>query len=366
MHHQPPILVVSGSIHYDVVLQVPQLPGDNDRITPTAATLAPGGMGGNVAAAAARLGAMVRFGGWFPGNEDGVTLRADLEREGVDLRWAGAWPAGHAHRGTILVDDAGRRAILGTWPDRDSLERSPGQAPGVVQRLDGRGKGRWLEEMLGDRSLAIPTEAFDGPNVALAAPANFAPLLLPTVPEHVPVYLDLETGHLDDWSIAEIVHTLSRAKVLYGNQRNIQSLAQRLGAESGTDLAGHLDITIIETLNERGCCVHRAGQRNPIPGFAVATVDTTGAGDAFAAACTVALERGLPMLEAARFANAVAALSTRALGSRPGVPGLTEVQALLATARSGWEAPIQRDDRDPRDTVIAAGGTNAVPLAAQS
>ena len=83
------VLVVIGSIHFDVVVQLPHLPRENDRIFPSAMTLAPGGMGGNVAAAFARLGGHSRFAGPFADDADGEALRADLIRDGVDIRWAG-------------------------------------------------------------------------------------------------------------------------------------------------------------------------------------------------------------------------------------------------------------------------------------
>lgn len=334
-----PILVVSGSIHYDLILQVPRLPQENDRIVPTATTLAPGGMGGNVVAAFARLGgtATARFVGHFTDDPDGGALRDDLIRDGVDLRWAGTRVGGPNHRGMILVDAQGQRAILGAAPEPDRLERAPGQAPGLVQST----ASRWTERGI-PAFTPIPSAAFDAPHVAFACPFNYAPLVLASVPAHCPTYMDIETGHVTGWSDDEIWATLRRATVVYGNERNLQDLARRLDEPSVTSLSRTLGGTVIETAGALGAQIHNRGQRTVVPGFPVEPVDTTGAGDCFAAACTLALLKGATQPEAVRFANAAAALSTRHLGSRPGVPQIAEVDALLAPPPRPLERTARR------------------------
>jgi sugar/nucleoside kinase (ribokinase family) len=56
-----------------------------------------------------------------------------------------------------------------------------------------------------------------------------------------------------------------------------------------------------------------------IPGFDLNAVDTTGAGDCFCGGFVAGLERGLPIEEAARFANAVGALAVQKVGATAGV-----------------------------------------------
>jgi ribokinase len=62
----------------------------------------------------------------------------------------------------------------------------------------------------------------------------------------------------------------------------------------------------------------------------VDVVDTTGAGDAFAAALAVGLAEGQSVQNAARFANAVAALATTKLGAQSGFPHRAEVLAFMS------------------------------------
>lgn len=58
-------------------------------------------------------------------------------------------------------------------------------------------------------------------------------------------------------------------------------------------------------------------------------VDTTGAGDAYHGAFLYGLARGFSPEASARFASAVAALNTRALGGRAALPTLAEVEMFL-------------------------------------
>ena len=68
---------------------------------------------------------------------------------------------------------------------------------------------------------------------------------------------------------------------------------------------------VVLKLSRKGCAVFAGGEASYMPAFRVSVVDTTGAGDCFVAGFLAALDRGLPLQEAARFANAVGALTVQ-------------------------------------------------------
>ncbi len=74
----------------------------------------------------------------------------------------------------------------------------------------------------------------------------------------------------------------------------------------------------------------RALRRSPV--FAVAAVDTLGAGDVFHGAFTLALAEGRDLAGAMRFAAAAAGLKCTRVGGSAGAPTRDEVEALLATS----------------------------------
>ena len=87
---------------------------------------------------------------------------------------------------------------------------------------------------------------------------------------------------------------------------------------------------VLVTLGAEGLLLATAAERRAIPGHRVAAVDATGAGDAFTGAFLAELARGRTLAEAAGFANAAAALSTRGYGAIAPLPRRAEVERALA------------------------------------
>ncbi len=87
---------------------------------------------------------------------------------------------------------------------------------------------------------------------------------------------------------------------------------------------------VLITMGAQGVYVNTEGHSQIIPAFKVKAVDTTGAGDAFNGGLAAALAEGKSLLDAARFANAVAALSVQRLGTTPSMPTREEIDAFLA------------------------------------
>lgn len=77
-------VLVVGSLHLDVVVRAPHLPGLDETVTGQAVDYAFGGKGGNQAVASARMGASVHFAGRAGSDSFGEILRAELAAAGVD------------------------------------------------------------------------------------------------------------------------------------------------------------------------------------------------------------------------------------------------------------------------------------------
>ena len=85
-------------------------------------------------------------------------------------------------------------------------------------------------------------------------------------------------------------------------------------------------------LGPEGVLVATAEERHRVAGFRVDTVDATGAGDTFDGAFITERLRGARLEDAARYANAAAALSTRGYGAVDPIPARTEVVRYLSSA----------------------------------
>jgi len=87
--------------------------------------------------------------------------------------------------------------------------------------------------------------------------------------------------------------------------------------------------TVIVKLGAQGCYVESANEAFSSPGFAVKPVDTTGAGDCFAAGFLAAICRGQSLEHAARYANATGALATLGLGGADSAPTISQLEDFL-------------------------------------
>ncbi len=87
---------------------------------------------------------------------------------------------------------------------------------------------------------------------------------------------------------------------------------------------------IVVTLGAKGVYIATPEERLTLRGYSVAAIDATGAGDAFTGALLSEMASGRSIFEAARFANAAAALSTLGYGAVEPLPRRDAVEAFLA------------------------------------
>ena len=86
---------------------------------------------------------------------------------------------------------------------------------------------------------------------------------------------------------------------------------------------------VVITLGSRGVYVNEDGKSEIVPAYKVNAIDTTGAGDAFNGGLLTALSEGKTISEAARFANALAAISVQRIGTTPAMPTRAEIDKFL-------------------------------------
>jgi sugar/nucleoside kinase (ribokinase family) len=82
-------------------------------------------------------------------------------------------------------------------------------------------------------------------------------------------------------------------------------------------------------MGEKGCFVANGKEAHHVPAVTVQAVDTTGAGDCFAAGFLVGTLRGWSLHGVARFANASGAACVTSVGASTGVTSFEETLALI-------------------------------------
>ncbi len=122
------------------------------------------------------------------------------------------------------------------------------------------------------------------------------------------------------------------ADILFCNEREAEVYAGGGSREERLRIVGEHVPLVFMTCGADGVLVCEDGSITRAPGHAVRVVDTTGAGDAFAAGALYGLTRGMSAADAARIGVFVSAKIVGQLGPRLLSPPDTTVEAMLAGA----------------------------------
>ena len=278
------LITVVGSINLDFVATGDVLPTPG--VTVTGATLAthPGGKGANQALAARRLGAAVRMIGRVGADGMADQALALLRAGGVDVGGVAVDPAAPTGVALIAVDAAGENQI--TVAPGANAAFTPDLLPAVIE-------GALICQM----ELPAATVAAAVARATGFVAVNLAPAL-----------------DVDD-------SVLQRADLIVVNEGEAEVYGKRLWGLPGV---------VAITWGSRGAGLFRDGARlATAEPPEVTVVDTTGAGDTFVAALTVALLEGMDQREALAFACAAGALTATRAGAQTSLPTRDEVDAAL-------------------------------------
>lgn len=302
MTSQPAICVVGAAL-IDLISYVPRLPLPGETLHGIDFRIGYGGKGANQAVMAARLGARVAMVTRVGRDTFGDGMLENFRRMGVDVTHVAVDPETPSGVAPIAVEPAGENAIVivtganarMTVADIDAARGAIAAADVLVCQLE------------------IPVE------VTLAALRTAAAASTATVLNAAPA-ATLPTGALADVEV--ICVNESEAATLLG--RAVGPGSEREAARALCRLGPHASVV---TLGARGCAVASDGGEAILPAKQVEVVDTTGAGDAFVGALAYALAGGVPLVEAAARANAVAAMSVARRGTQTSFPSAADIAA---------------------------------------
>jgi ribokinase len=270
--------------------------------------LGPGGKGGNQATAAARAGSRVNLVTKLGDDEFGAMAVKSFKADGINLDYTPItkeYPTGAA---LILVDDSGENEIvvvLGasgviTRAEVFAAEETIKQSSVVVIQLETSNEANIAAvEIAGKYGVPV---IFNPAPYNDSYPRQILPMITYATPN------ETEAGYMAGLKVFDDDSALAAAAKI-----------KDFGVQ-----------TVIITMGKRGCLVY--GGRNDydfVPAFEVNAIDTTGAGDAFNGCFAHAIEKGMALNDAVRFANAGAALSVTRFGTAPAMPLETEIKEFL-------------------------------------
>ncbi len=259
---------------------------------------ASGGSVANACAVAAALGARVAFLGKVADDEMGAVFAREIRAHGVHYPTAPLRAVVPTARCLILVTPDGQRTMntyLGAGGEfgLGDLDEAVIAASAVT----------YLEGYLFDPP-AAQGAFIEAARMARAAGQRTA--------------LSLSDAFCVDRHRAQFRRLVAQGvDVLFANEAEICSLYARSDfAEAAADVAREVPLSVL-TRSEAGSVILHEGAQIKVPAMPVRVLDTTGAGDAYAAGFLAALTKGESLADAGVLGARAAALAIGQMGARP-------------------------------------------------
>ncbi len=292
-----------GNLNYDIYIKTPELPGLDQSVEAVDIYTGGGGSAANFAVAITRMGHRARFLGSVGDDVMGDIILKELAGEGVDVSFVKRIKGVRSGVVVVIVQpDGGKRMIayrganMGLSPD-DINELSLGGVDHVhvaSGRVELILKAKEVAKKLGK------TISVDG-GTALARKG-----------------------------LEVVSKALSGVDVIFMNQAEAKLLASSADHRAAVDvIARNISAKeVVVTLGDKGAMAVSDGEFIYVDAFRLQPVDTTGAGDTFAAAYVAARLAGFSLYERLLFANAAASIKVTRPGARSS-PRFAEVAEFL-------------------------------------
>ena len=257
-----------------------------------------GGSAANTCAVAAMLGARVAYIGKVADDQLGRVFRHDIGAVGVHFPSAALHSGAPTARCLIMVTPDGQRTMntyLGACVSLGTADIDAALvAAAAVTYLEG-----YLfdppEAQAAFRAAADAAHAA-GRKVALSLSDSFC------VHRHRAAFRDLVDGHID---------------ILFANEAEITALYEtNTFAEAAAWARRDVGLAAL-TRSEAGSLIIAGGETVEVAAAAASVIDTTGAGDAYAAGFLAGLTAGKPLAECGRLGSVAAAEVISHYGARP-------------------------------------------------
>jgi ribokinase len=301
-------ILCMGAINMDLVMFVLELPALGETVVTDNFSTFPGGKGGNQAVTAAVLGGQVNYFGKLGGDNFSDELLDGMSRRGVNTDYVLRDADSTAGIAMIWVDSKGRNSIVFS-PGANRLLR-PDEVPEYERCFTEGGILLITGEIRPDTIYAAVRQAKEKGMMVVMDPS---PPPLP-FPKDIPGLVDIvkpnenEAGLITGTRVTDVASAEQAARQLH-------------------DMGF---VVPVVSLGEKGAVALIDGEIHHVNPIKVNAVDSTAAGDVFLGALVAALSKSQPLIDALKFANAAAALSTTKPGAQTSIPELSEVEALMA------------------------------------
>jgi ribokinase len=295
-----------GALNWDRLLKVPRIASGDEELIVQEETFAPGGSAANTIFALAKIGFRTGYVGAIGDDSAGRKTLIEFDRIGVDTSRVGMsldHPTGAAYS---LIDSEGERALYISPGANDTVSEDD---------LD-------LEFIHSSRILHM--SSFCGEEQFRLQKG----LLESMPPEQI---LSFAPGAIYAARGDELNPFIERANALILNRREIEKIAGVEYTEGARKLIDKGCGLVAITLGKEGCFVASKDGDWVVAAFPAEVVDTTGAGDAFAAGFLSGMLENRSPESCGMLGNVLAAMCIAKMGARAGLPTRALLDEFLRT-----------------------------------
>ncbi|WP_266078467.1 carbohydrate kinase family protein [Haladaptatus caseinilyticus] len=288
-------VVTAGHVNWDVTLRVDALPTPDGEARIRSQQRSGGGSAANVSVALSRMGIPVGLIGSVGTDEHGLLVRRELDAAGVDCTHVLEVTGVETTTKYLIVDEKGEVMVLGNEGANEAVTPEDVDAEYVQQAAH----------------LHLTSQRPDSA-AALARAATEAGLTVSFDPGRRLVERNFSQA-------------LAYSDIVFLNDHEATTLLDEDLEHPSSELHGRV---VVIKHGSNGARVDTTKGAYTHPGFGVESVDTTGAGDAFAAGFITMLLDSADYEQALEFANACGALASMTPGART-APTRERVEAFL-------------------------------------
>lgn len=288
-----PDVVVFGSAAMDIVIKS-ELPDVDELVISDEIYRLPGGSAANVSVALSKLGIQTSFVGKLGGDFNSLLLIKEFIREGVDISNLKIEPNKKAPEPVVFVDLNGEKRIIA--PYGEDIAISIDSPEEIDWELLTSARCLYIGDMFREVSAVISSYGQNFNKLVVYRPST---VYLKQGVESLEPILKNTSHFLMNKKGWELLESSSNGKLKTAN-----------------DLLDYGCSTVIITQGIHGCTVYRHEKEFNVPAKKVDVVDTTGAGDAFAAGLIKGLLENNDLYDAVRLALRYASHVVQYTGAR--------------------------------------------------
>ena len=295
------MILVAGSMNYDIILKVKRMPREGETMTCESASTAAGGKGANQAVQAAKLGVPTFMIGAVGADNMGDYLREEAKNYGLDVSHVKrSWTS--TGMGCIHALEDGR--VFATINRGANYDITAADIDGAEELF----RGAKILILQNEIPHEVNLHAADlAKRYGLTVLYNAAPAF-PEKKDLLPKadVIIVNEGEASDYLGVKIATVED---------------AEREGLKASAEMGS----TWIITMGSHGSVICSGGKSETVKPYKVDAIETTGAGDSYIGGLAYALTQGMDIFSAAKFATKCSAVTVCGIGAQPSMPTLAQI-----------------------------------------